>query len=81
MSLKKSSSIPSKLAVLAIIGYKHSLSPLLHKLGVECRFYPDCANYSRQCFEKYGFRVGILKTYRRLKRCNPDCWDSCIDLP
>jgi hypothetical protein len=77
----KKSSIPSKVAITAIKAYKHTLSPLIAKSGVECRFYPTCADYSRQCFEKYGFRQGIIKTYQRLRKCNPYNTDSCIDLP
>ena len=52
--------------------YKKAISPLLHLFpNSGCRFYPSCSDYSYQAIRKYGFSRGILKTIKRIIRCNP----------
>ena len=71
----------SNIAIFAIRVYQKTLSPTLRRLGVRCRFYPTCSQYSIMAIRKYGLRVGIRKTYLRLRRCRPDNFESCIDFP
>ncbi len=49
--------------------------PLNHLSAVrysECPMYPSCSEYSRQCFQKYGFLIGWMMTCDRLMRCGRD---------
>ncbi len=62
--------------------YQRAISPILNKkLNVICRFYPSCSEYSVLAFQKYGFRQGFSKTINRIRRCKPDNYDDCFDLP
>ena len=35
-----------------------------------CRFNPTCSEYSIQALRKYGLFKGLIKTIKRLIRCN-----------
>ena len=61
--------------------YQKTLSPILYKLGVRCRFYPSCSKYAILALEEYGVKRGVVKTYHRLLRCRSDNLESCIDFP
>lgn len=71
----------SKVAIILIRIYQKSLSPILNHFGIRCRFYPTCSEYGILAIKRYGFLNGIKKIYKRLKRCRPDNFDSCIDFP
>ena len=36
-----------------------------------CRFSPSCSEYSCQAIEKYGPTKGLLKSFKRIIKCNP----------
>jgi len=36
-----------------------------------CRFYPSCSQYSYYAIEKHGVFVGLLKSFKRIIKCNP----------
>ena len=61
--------------------YQATLSPILYKLGVQCRFYPSCSHYAVLAIQNDGWLKGVKKTYDRLARCNPYNLESCIDFP
>lgn len=61
--------------------YQAVVSPILYKWGVRCRFYPSCSNYAITAIKHDGTFRGIRKAWNRLRRCNPDCIESCIDFP
>jgi len=46
-----------------------------------CRFYPSCSDYSILALEKYGLITGISLSINRIKRCNPNNTETCIDFP
>ncbi|MFA5792204.1 MAG: membrane protein insertion efficiency factor YidD [Candidatus Paceibacterota bacterium] len=71
----------SNLFILTIKIYQKTLSPILYKLGVRCRFYPSCSKYAILAIKEYGAKKGIVKAYHRLLRCRPDNLESCIDFP
>jgi putative membrane protein insertion efficiency factor len=48
--------------------YRGLISPLL---PTSCRYYPTCSAYSHEAIERYGPRIGLLMTIRRLARCHP----------
>lgn len=51
--------------------YKKTISPLFRFLGVNCRFYPTCADYSMEAFKKHGFLKGFWLSTKRVGRCHP----------
>ena len=74
----------SKAAILIIFCirlYQRAFSPILTRRGVKCRFHPTCSEYAIQAIQKYGARRGLAKSLGRLRRCRPDNFESCIDLP
>ena len=68
------------LSILIIRLYKKIIAPVLHK-KICCRFYPDCSSYGILALKKYGFIKGWKQTFKRIKRCKIDNYDSCIDFP
>lgn len=51
--------------------YKKYISPLFEAVGIHCRYYPTCSEYSRQAIEKYGFLKGFFYSIKRILKCNP----------
>jgi uncharacterized protein len=70
-----------KLAVISIRFYQRTLSPMLRRFGVRCRFYPTCSEYAVLALQQLGFLAGMEQTCRRLLRCRPDNFQSCVDFP
>jgi len=69
------------LLLLSIKAYQRMLAPLLHKMGVRCRFHPSCSNYAMAAINKYDLRTALRLTIKRLMRCNKYNFDSYIDYP
>ena len=61
----------SKLLIFLIKVYKKALSPLFKAIGVECKYYPTCSEYTMQAIEKYGAFKGSLLGIKRVLKCNP----------
>ena len=51
--------------------YQATLSPVLGKTGVRCRFQPTCSHYGEGAIRKYGAWTGSWKTLWRIARCGP----------
>lgn len=49
--------------------------------NIMCRFHPSCSEYSILAFERYGVLKGVQLSINRIKRCNPNNTESCIDFP
>jgi putative component of membrane protein insertase Oxa1/YidC/SpoIIIJ protein YidD len=71
------------LAALAIgaiwqqwIGHRYN-----RRRSILCRFHPTCSAYAALAFRQYGLLRGLRLVINRLRRCNPDNTDSCIDFP
>ncbi len=56
------------LAIKIIRLYKRYVSPYL---GINCRFYPACSDYTCEAMEKHGVLKGAWLGIRRLCRCHP----------
>ena len=54
--------------ILIIKFYQLVFSPLL---GVNCRFYPSCSEYSIECLSELGFLRGSFMIIKRILRCHP----------
>lgn len=58
-----------KLLLIFIIRiYQYFISPWL---GQNCRFEPNCSNYSKDAIKHYGSIKGVWLTIKRLSRCHP----------
>ena len=51
------------------------------KHNILCRFYPDCSNYAVLALEEYGFVKGWQLAFNRVKSCNDNNTESCINYP
>ena len=60
-----------KIGIFLIKIYQKTLSPMSHVLGVECKYYPTCSEYTKQAIEKYGFLKGCFLGGKRILKCNP----------
>lgn len=61
----------SYLAIFLIWLYQQTLSRVFRLLGVNCRFYPTCSEYSREAFQKHGFIKGFSLSVKRISKCHP----------
>ena len=60
-----------KQIVLRLIRLYQSFSFLRRYMGVSCRFYPTCSEYTYQAVEKYGIAKGGWLGVQRIIRCHP----------
>lgn len=60
-----------KIAIFLIKVYKKIFSPMFEVLGIHCKYYPTCSEYTKQAIEKYGFIKGCFLGFKRILRCNP----------
>jgi len=60
-----------KIFITLISIYKKTLSPIFEKMGIRCKYYPSCSEYTRQAIEKYGSIKGVFLGIKRILRCNP----------
>lgn len=57
-----------KIPLLIIYIYKKVVSPFL---GPNCRYYPSCSDYSRECFEKLSIFKALWYSCKRILSCHP----------
>jgi putative membrane protein insertion efficiency factor len=63
-------SLPRRLLMLLVRGYRFFLSPWLQ---TSCRYEPTCSAYSLEALGRHGALVGSYMTLHRLLRCHPLC--------
>ena len=68
-------------ALAAIHGYQHSLSPLLGRAGLRCRFTPTCSRYAEVVIARDGVLRGGWKAATRIARCGPWTTPGTVDEP
>ena len=51
-----------------IKGYKFLISPLL---GNNCRYFPNCSDYSIEALRTFGFFKGFYMIIKRVLSCHP----------
>ena len=54
--------------VQIIKGYKLLISPLL---GNNCRYFPNCSDYSIEALRTYGLFKGLFMIIKRVLSCHP----------
>ncbi len=55
----------------AISVYQATLSPLMGRAGVRCRFVPTCSHYGADAIREDGALIGSLRAMWRVARCGP----------
>lgn len=60
--------VPARLLMLPIAGYRRFISPLL---GARCRFAPSCSEYALGALAEHGAVRGLWLAIARLARCHP----------
>jgi putative membrane protein insertion efficiency factor len=60
--------VPAAVVLAALKAYKALLSPLFTGC---CRYYPSCADYTREAVQRHGAARGLWLGARRLARCHP----------
>jgi uncharacterized protein len=76
-----SAQISSRAALLGIRVYQSTLSPLMGRLGVECRFRPSCSRYAAVVIARDGVIRGSWLAAKRVVRCGPWTAKGTEDLP
>lgn len=65
----------------AIELYQATLSPLLGRSGVKCRFEPTCSHYGVAVIARHGAFGGGWRAAWRVLRCNPWAAPGTVDRP
>ena len=60
-----------KFFIFLINKYQKHISPFLNHLGIACKYYPTCSEYTKQAIEKYGILKGVFLGIKRILKCNP----------
>lgn len=63
-------SLPRRLLLALLDGYRRVLSPLL---GPRCRFSPTCSRYASTAIGHHGVVAGSYLAVARVLRCHPLC--------
>ena len=63
--------LSARAADTLIGAYQATVSPLLTRAGVRCRFQPTCSAYAREAIETHGLPRGFGMALRRVLRCHP----------
>lgn len=75
------SQLTARLLLGSIDLYQATVSPLLPKVGVRCRFQPTCSHYGEAAIRKYGTVKGAGKAAWRILRCGPWTPQGTVDQP
>ena len=60
--------ILTKTLIQIIKGYKFLISPLL---GNNCRYFPNCSDYSIEALRTFGIFKGFYMIIKRVLSCHP----------
>ena len=55
----------------AITAYQATLSPVMGRAGVRCRFVPTCSHFGADAIRQDGALKGSLRAAGRVLRCGP----------
>ena len=65
-----------RLAIGCVLCYK-AFAPM--EVRQRCRFTPTCSTYMIMAINKYGLFIGMIKGFRRIRRCRPP--NGGVDYP
>ena len=60
-----------KIFIFLINQYQKYISPCFEYIGVKCKYYPTCSEYTKQAIEKHGALKGFFFGIKRVLKCNP----------
>lgn len=60
-----------KIIISLILFYQKNISKIFSNLGIRCKFYPSCSEYTKQAVLKYGAIKGSFLGLKRILKCNP----------
>lgn len=75
------SQLTARLLLGGIDLYQATLSPLMPRTGVRCRFRPTCSHYGEMAIRKYGALKGSRMAVWRIVRCGPWTPAGTVDYP
>lgn len=81
LSRPASAQVTGRLLVGGIDLYQATLSPLMPRLGVHCRFVPSCSRYTEGAIRRHGALKGALRGAGRIARCGPWTPMGTVDPP
>jgi len=64
----RTATVPARLLMLPIAGYRRFVSPLL---APRCRFAPSCSEYALTALSEHGAARGLWLAVMRIARCHP----------
>jgi uncharacterized protein len=67
-STARTATVPARLVMMPIAGYRRFISPLL---GPRCRFAPSCSEYALGALAEHGAARGLWLAAKRIARCHP----------
>ena len=73
--------LTARALLLSIDLYQATLSPLMPRAGVHCRFEPSCSHYAEGAIRRHGTLVGSAKAAWRILRCGPWTEQGTADPP
>ena len=75
------SQLTARLLLVGIDLYQATLSPLMPRAGVRCRFQPTCSHYGEMAIRKHGALKGSGMAVWRIVRCGPWTPVGTVDYP
>lgn len=60
-----------KIYIILINIYQKYISKVFSTMGIKCKYYPSCSEYTKQAIMKYGCIKGTLLGIKRIFKCNP----------
>ena len=67
-STGRTASVPARLLMVPIAGYRRFVSPLLPP---RCRFAPSCSEYALTAVAEHGAARGLWLAVKSIARCHP----------
>lgn len=67
-STGRTATVPARLLIVPIAGYRRFVSPLLPP---RCRFAPSCSEYALTAVAEHGAARGLWLAVKRIARCHP----------
>ena len=67
-STGRTATVPARLLMVPIAGYRRFVSPLLPP---RCRFAPSCSEYALTAVAEHGAVRGLWLAIKRIARCHP----------
>ncbi|HEX7181778.1 MAG TPA: membrane protein insertion efficiency factor YidD [Thermoanaerobaculia bacterium] len=81
LARRPESQLTARLLLGGIDLYQATLSPLMLRTGVRCRFQPTCSHYGEMAIRKHGALKGSGMAAWRIVRCGPWTPAGTVDYP